>query len=163
MGYCGHCVGFAGLRARVFSYNKRTMDGAFLALVAVPRINNLRVLNTLDSSTPAAASTTIYIVINNLQEKKLYVQCSYSLFRKRGLIDGRNSSVSSNGKRGYGPSLKPLFIRARAAKAPTQASPSVAPAPYAAQRANPTVPAASRSIVPGQDRPASSILSGREF
>jgi hypothetical protein len=37
MGYYEHCVGFAGLRARVFSYNKRTMDrdnGAFLAVVA---------------------------------------------------------------------------------------------------------------------------------
>ncbi len=28
MGYCGHRVGFAGIRARVFSYNKRTMDRA---------------------------------------------------------------------------------------------------------------------------------------
>jgi hypothetical protein len=27
-GYCGHRVGFAGLRVRVFSYNKRTMDRA---------------------------------------------------------------------------------------------------------------------------------------
>jgi hypothetical protein len=51
---------------------------------------------------------------------------------RSGLIDDRNSSVSSNGKRGYGPSLKPLVITARAAKAPNQASPSVAPAPYAA-------------------------------
>jgi hypothetical protein len=28
MGYWGHCVGFAGLKAKVFSYNKRTMDRA---------------------------------------------------------------------------------------------------------------------------------------
>lgn len=46
-------------KAKAFSYNKRTMDRAnkaFLALVAVPRINNLCVLNTLDSSTPAATN-----------------------------------------------------------------------------------------------------------
>jgi hypothetical protein len=33
--------------------------GAFLAVVAVPRINKLRVINTLNSSTPAA-STSLY-------------------------------------------------------------------------------------------------------
>jgi hypothetical protein len=47
-----------------FSYNKRTMDrgnGAFLALVAVPRINNVRVLNTLDSSTLALVESEILV------------------------------------------------------------------------------------------------------
>jgi len=68
MGYCGHYEGLRDSRARAFSYNKRTMDramGPFLALVAVPRINKLRVLNTLDSSTPAAS--TIFFIINQLQ------------------------------------------------------------------------------------------------
>ena len=56
-------------RAKSISCNKRTMDranGAFLAVVALPRINNLLAVNAVDRSTPAA-STTIYIVINNLQ------------------------------------------------------------------------------------------------
>jgi len=53
-------------RAKTFSYNKRAMDramGPFLAVVAVPRINKLRVINTLNSSTPVA-STTISFIIN---------------------------------------------------------------------------------------------------
>jgi hypothetical protein len=56
-------------RAKSISYNKRTMDranGAFLAVLALPRINNLRAVDAVDRSTPAA-STTIYIVINLLQ------------------------------------------------------------------------------------------------
>src|SRR6202158_3517097 len=64
---------------------------------------------------------------------------------RSGLIEGRNSSVSSEGKRGFGPSLKPLFVRARAGKG-TQASPSVAPA--LRQRVNPTASAASREHRP---------------
>ena len=131
--------------------------------MAVPRINKLRVINTLNSSTPAA-STTIYFVINNLQETKLYVQMLVQPLPEE--VDSSMVeilSVSHNGKRGYGPSLKPLFIKARAAKAPTQASPSVAPAhDTLRQRVNPTVPLPRpESIVPGQDCPASSILSGR--
>jgi hypothetical protein len=41
-------------------------NGAFLAVLALPRINNLRAVDAVDRSTPAA-STTIYIVINLLQ------------------------------------------------------------------------------------------------
>ena len=96
-------------RAKSISHNKRTMDranGAFLAVVALPRINNLRAVNAVDRSTPAA-STTIYIVINNLQNYTCNARTTFS--GRSGLIDGRNLSVSTNGKRGYGPSLKPLF------------------------------------------------------
>ena len=46
---------------------------AFLAVVAVRGINNLRAVNTLDSSTPAA-STTISFSINSLQRKQDFVQ-----------------------------------------------------------------------------------------
>jgi hypothetical protein len=35
-------------------------NGAFLALVAVPRINKLRVINTLNSSIPTASTTIHY-------------------------------------------------------------------------------------------------------
>jgi len=44
---------------KVFSYNKRTMDramGPFLAVVAVPEISNLRVIDTPNSSTPGAST-----------------------------------------------------------------------------------------------------------
>jgi hypothetical protein len=47
--------------------------GAFLAVVAVPRINKLRVINTLNSST-AAASTNISLIINCLQAHFNFVQ-----------------------------------------------------------------------------------------
>lgn len=63
----GTVWGLPNSRARVFSYNKRTTDramGAFLAVVTVPRINNLRVLNTLDSSTPVAS--TSYLIYYQL-------------------------------------------------------------------------------------------------
>ena len=40
---------------KAFSYNKRTMDRA-MGVVAVPRINNLRAVNTLNSPTPAAST-----------------------------------------------------------------------------------------------------------
>jgi hypothetical protein len=50
---------------KAFSYHKRTMDramGAFLAVVAVPRINKLGVINTLNSSTPVASTTNSFII-----------------------------------------------------------------------------------------------------
>ena len=59
MGYCGRYVASAGLTRKAFSYNKRTMDranGAFLAVVALLGINKLRVINTLNSSPVMAAS-----------------------------------------------------------------------------------------------------------
>jgi hypothetical protein len=54
------CVGSAGLRAKVFSYNGSS-NGALLAVVAVPKINKLRVINTLNSSTPAASTIILFI------------------------------------------------------------------------------------------------------
>ncbi len=51
---------------KTFSYNKRTMDramGPFFALVALPRINNLRAVSIVISSTPAAS--TSYLVYFN--------------------------------------------------------------------------------------------------
>jgi hypothetical protein len=59
---------------RTITYNG-IGNGAFLAVVAIPRINNLRIINALDSSTPAA-STIIKIIINGLQATKLSLQCS---------------------------------------------------------------------------------------
>jgi hypothetical protein len=59
MGHCGRCGVRGTPEQKAFSYNKRTMDsgnGALLAVVAVPRINNLRPINALDSSTPAAST-----------------------------------------------------------------------------------------------------------
>jgi len=47
------------------SSGSQNQQWAFFALLAVPRISNLRVLNTLDSSTPAA-STTISFIIDRL-------------------------------------------------------------------------------------------------
>jgi len=59
MEYCGRCVVAAGLQSESIlvqqTYNG-SGNGAFLAVVAVPRINNLRVINTLNSSTPAASN-----------------------------------------------------------------------------------------------------------
>ena len=37
-------------------------NGAFLAVVAVPRINKLRIINTLNSSTPVASTTISFII-----------------------------------------------------------------------------------------------------
>jgi hypothetical protein len=57
-------------------------NGAFLAVVAIPRINNLRVIHTPNSSTPAAS--TMSFIINYLQawrfSDKLYSQ-SVVIFR----------------------------------------------------------------------------------
>jgi len=67
MGYCGRHGGRGTASESIFvqkSYNGSGY-GAFLALVAVPRINKLRVVNTLNSSTPAAP-TIIYFVISTL-------------------------------------------------------------------------------------------------
>jgi len=47
--------------------------GAFLAVLAIPRINNLRVINTPNSSTPAASTNTLFI-INHLQKNFNFVQ-----------------------------------------------------------------------------------------
>ncbi len=47
--------------------------GAFLAVVAVPRINKLRVINILNSSTPAA-STNNLCIINDLLTTFNFVQ-----------------------------------------------------------------------------------------
>src|SRR5258708_38828571 len=73
---------------KAFSYNKRTMDwamGPFVAVVAIPRINNLRAVNTLISSTPAA-STTISSIANRLQVTELFVQCSYNTSERGGFF-----------------------------------------------------------------------------
>ena len=48
-------------------------NGAFLAVVAVPRINKLRVINIVISSTPVA-SKNIYFIINYLQTHFNFVQ-----------------------------------------------------------------------------------------
>ena len=48
-------------------------NGAFLAVVADPRISNLRVVNTLISSTPAA-STNLSFIISNLLTHFNFVQ-----------------------------------------------------------------------------------------
>jgi hypothetical protein len=69
-------------------------NGAFLAVLAVPRINNLLAINTLNSSTPAA-STTIYIVINNLQETSLYVQ-AFPEEVGSSMVEIRASPVTGN-------------------------------------------------------------------
>jgi hypothetical protein len=37
-------------------------NGAFLAVVAVPRISNLRVVNIVISSTPAASTNNVFII-----------------------------------------------------------------------------------------------------
>jgi len=63
-------------RAEAFSYHKRTMgsgNGAFLAVVAVPRINKLRVINTANSS-PPVSSANISFIINNLLTQFNFVQ-----------------------------------------------------------------------------------------
>jgi hypothetical protein len=76
MGYCGGNVVCGTPEQKIFSYNKRTMDranGAFLAVVAVQRINKLRVINTLNSSTPVA-STNISFIINCLRAHFNFVQ-----------------------------------------------------------------------------------------
>jgi hypothetical protein len=60
MRYCGRNVVSVGLQSEK---HFRTIDtrglgnGAFLAVVAVPRINKLRVINALNASTPAASTT----------------------------------------------------------------------------------------------------------
>jgi hypothetical protein len=48
-------------------------NGGFLAVVAVPRINKLRVINALISSTPAA-STNVLFIINYLWTSFDFVQ-----------------------------------------------------------------------------------------
>jgi hypothetical protein len=106
----------------------------------------------MKGSTPAA-STTIYIVINNLQETKLYVQCSYDLFRKKWAQSiGRNSSVSSNGETRLWTvveTLTPLFIRAGAGEGAYPSKPKCGTKHHTLrQRVNPTVPAASRKHRP---------------
>jgi len=54
-----------------------------LALVALPRINKLRAINIVISSTPAA-STTIYIFINSLRDIELLVQCVQRFLEEAG-------------------------------------------------------------------------------
>jgi hypothetical protein len=65
--------------------------------VALPRINKLRVINTLNSSTPAAS--TMFFSINNLQTlkfiKKLHFQ-SIVIFRTRVPPVGYASRESLN-------------------------------------------------------------------
>jgi hypothetical protein len=46
-------------------------NGAFLAVVAVPRINNLRAVNTLNSSTPAASTILSALFISTLRDSLL--------------------------------------------------------------------------------------------
>jgi hypothetical protein len=56
--------GLRDSRARAFSYNERTTDrahGAFLAVVADPRINKLHVINAANSPTPAASTVSFRI------------------------------------------------------------------------------------------------------
>ncbi|MGB8760178.1 MAG: hypothetical protein WCD01_04740, partial [Candidatus Sulfotelmatobacter sp.] len=48
-------------------------NGAFLAVVADPRINKLRVINSLNSSTPAASTTIRFITAAPLVRKSLSV------------------------------------------------------------------------------------------
>jgi serine/threonine protein kinase len=60
--------GVCRTQSESISYNKRTMDramGPFFVLVALPRINNLRVVNIMISSTPVA-SPNISFIINSL-------------------------------------------------------------------------------------------------
>ena len=71
---CGRL--FRNRNAKGFSYNKRTREWAmvpFLPLLAIRRINNLRAVNTLNSSTPVAF-TNIYFIINSLQTHFNFVQ-----------------------------------------------------------------------------------------
>jgi hypothetical protein len=77
IGYCGQHVLCRGTpKRKAFSYNKRTMDRAMsLAVVAVPRINNLRAVNTLNSPTPAASTT---LPINYRLRDRYRSQCSGS-------------------------------------------------------------------------------------
>ena len=72
----GKLLGYSALNgpscygiSKGFSYNKRTMESAmvpFFAPLAIRRINNLRAVNTLNSSTPVA-STSISFIINYLR------------------------------------------------------------------------------------------------
>ena len=85
MRYCGRHVVSVGLQSekhfRTITYNG-SGNGAFLAVVAVPRINKLRVINTLNSSTPAAS--TMSFIINRLQTHRFFDQLysqSISIFR----------------------------------------------------------------------------------
>jgi hypothetical protein len=48
----------------VDDYTMESANGAFFALLAIRKINNLRAVNTLNSST-TVASTSIYIVFSN--------------------------------------------------------------------------------------------------
>jgi len=60
---------------------------AFLAVVAVHEINNLRAINTLNSSNPVA-STNIYFIINYLRAALHFLQCRFCRrLDDTGLID----------------------------------------------------------------------------
>jgi hypothetical protein len=65
--------GLSDSKAKAFSYNKRTMDramGPFSPLLALPRINNLRAVNIVIRSTPAAS--TMSFSINYLQTRRFF-------------------------------------------------------------------------------------------
>ena len=53
--------------------------GPFLAVVALPRINKLRVINTLNSSTPAASTN----YLNLLSVAYWHILISYNNFLRR--------------------------------------------------------------------------------
>jgi|GEM_PF-4197485 len=70
--------------------------GPFLAFVAVPGINNLRPVNTPNSSTPAA-STTLLVILSYFPAQRRTVQLAFNIFRQAAPLGVRGPMGIAHG------------------------------------------------------------------